>query len=84
MATDPVIRDGVEHAPDAAWFIARLPEVAVAIPVPSPCVNICRIDAGSGLCVGCRRTIDEIAGWSRLGDAQKCIVWARLPGRAGA
>jgi len=30
--------------------------------VASPCVDICRLDA-EGLCVGCRRTLDEIAEW---------------------
>ena len=34
--------------------------------VASPCVNVCRMHAGSGWCEGCLRTIDEIAAWSRL------------------
>ena len=38
--------------------------------VPSPCVNVCRLDA-QGLCIGCRRTLDEIAEWSRAGDARR-------------
>lgn len=50
-------------------------------PVPSPCINVCRLDEATGLCVGCRRTIDEIAGWSRFDDRQKREVWARLEGR---
>ena len=50
--------------------------------VPSPCVNICRMDAASGLCEGCRRTLDEIANWSLLPDAAKRAVWAQLPGRS--
>jgi len=39
--------------------------------VPSPCVNVCRMDAANGLCVGCARTLDEIASWSTLDDAQR-------------
>jgi len=35
--------------------------------VASPCVNICKIDAVSGLCFGCRRTIAEIARWGGHG-----------------
>ena len=31
--------------------------------VASPCINVCRMDARSGLCDGCYRTIDEIAAW---------------------
>ena len=41
--------------------------------VPSPCINVCRIDAASGLCVGCARTLDEIAAWSSLDDAGKRV-----------
>jgi hypothetical protein len=49
--------------------------------VPSPCVNVCRIHDGSGLCEGCARTLDEIARWSVMGDDDKRAVWARLPAR---
>lgn len=43
-------------------------------PVASPCNNVCRIDADSGWCLGCWRSIDEIAGWSRLDEAGKQAV----------
>ena len=33
---------------------------------PSPCINVCRMDAASGLCEGCARTLAEIAGWLSL------------------
>ena len=52
-----------------------------AAPVPSPCINVCRISAATGLCEGCRRTLDEIAAWSRLSDADKRAVWALLEQR---
>jgi predicted Fe-S protein YdhL (DUF1289 family) len=39
-------------------------------PVPSPCVDICRLNA-QGLCVGCRRTIEEITEWSRASEARR-------------
>jgi predicted Fe-S protein YdhL (DUF1289 family) len=35
----------------------------------------------SGHCVGCGRTIDEIALWSLLDDDDKRAVWAMLPAR---
>jgi uncharacterized protein len=44
-------------------------------PVPSPCINVCRMDAATGLCEGCLRTIGEIAGWSKLDDAAKLAIW---------
>lgn len=50
-------------------------------PPPSPCINICRMDERSGLCEGCLRTIDEIAGWSTLDEAQKRAVWDSIDSR---
>lgn len=40
------------------------------------------MDADKGWCAGCWRTLDEIAAWSRMGDADKYAVLALLPGRA--
>jgi predicted Fe-S protein YdhL (DUF1289 family) len=42
----------------------------IEAPVASPCVDVCRLDA-QGLCIGCRRTIDEIAEWSRATEARR-------------
>jgi len=50
-------------------------------PVPSPCINVCRMDEGTGLCVGCARTIDEIVAWSTLSDEDKRAVWDSLDQR---
>jgi uncharacterized protein len=47
-------------------------------PVPSPCTSVCRIDAASGWCEGCLRTLDEVAAWSVLDDAAKRAVWLEL------
>ena len=49
--------------------------------VPSPCINVCRMDASSGWCEGCLRTIDEIAGWSLYADDEKRAVWDALEAR---
>ncbi|WP_457329869.1 DUF1289 domain-containing protein [Rhizobacter sp. P5_C2] len=49
-----------------------------AVAVPSPCVNICRMEAASGLCAGCWRTIDEIAAWSKMDDEGKRQVWQAI------
>lgn len=51
--------------------------------VPSPCISICRIDAASGLCEGCSRTLDEIAAWAAMDDAARRAVWRELPARGG-
>lgn len=50
--------------------------------LPSPCVSVCRMDAESGLCEGCLRTIDEIAGWGMLDTEGKRAVWLRIEQRA--
>ena len=51
--------------------------------VPSPCISVCRMDAATGLCEGCFRTLDEIAGWSRASEEDKLATWHRLLQRAG-
>ena len=50
-------------------------------PVPSPCVNVCEMDATTGWCAGCLRTLDEIACWSLLDDDEKDAVWVELDAR---
>jgi predicted Fe-S protein YdhL (DUF1289 family) len=49
--------------------------------VASPCVNICRLDA-QGLCIGCRRTLSEIAEWSQASDARRLEILVALKTRA--
>jgi len=49
--------------------------------VPSPCINVCKMNPDTGLCEGCLRTLDEIAAWSGLSAPRKHAVLARLPAR---
>jgi uncharacterized protein len=46
--------------------------------VASPCISVCRMDEASGLCTGCLRTLDEVATWSLLDDAEKLAVWVQI------
>jgi predicted Fe-S protein YdhL (DUF1289 family) len=39
------------------------------------------MDARTGLCRGCFRTLDEIAAWSVLDDEARRAVMAALPAR---
>jgi predicted Fe-S protein YdhL (DUF1289 family) len=55
--------------------------VGAACTTPSPCINICRMDAATGYCEGCLRTIDEIACWSGYTDEDKLAVLAKLAAR---
>jgi len=52
--------------------------------VPSPCINVCRMDAATGWCEGCQRTLAEIGAWSGLNDTDKRAVWKALPARREA
>ena len=49
--------------------------------VPSPCIGICRMDAATGWCEGCHRTLDEIGAWSALGEDARRAVWRVLAQR---
>jgi predicted Fe-S protein YdhL (DUF1289 family) len=49
--------------------------------VASPCVSICEMSAHNGFCVGCYRTLDEIAAWSVLDAAAKRAIVEALPAR---
>lgn len=49
--------------------------------VPSPCVGVCKMVEATGLCAGCYRTLDEIARWSRMGDADKLVIWQQVEAR---
>ena len=50
--------------------------------IESPCQKICMIHPGAKICIGCGRTPEEIAGWSRFDAAERARIAAELPGRA--
>lgn len=50
-------------------------------PIATPCVKVCAVDGRSGFCLGCRRTLAEIAGWARLSDEERSAIMADLPHR---
>jgi predicted Fe-S protein YdhL (DUF1289 family) len=60
---------------------ARLVAAGRGGDVPSPCVSICRMSSATELCIGCFRTLDEIALWGRMDDASKHQVWRSIAGR---
>ena len=49
----------------------------------SPCMNVCAIGA-DGLCSGCLRNLQEIAGWLAMSAAEQWLVMARLEERWAA
>lgn len=41
--------------------------------VTSPCTNVCQLDENK-VCIGCFRTVNEIASWTKYTDAEKILV----------
>ena len=50
-------------------------------PIKTPCIQVCVIDGESGLCLGCYRQLNEVAGWARLTDAERDAIMVALPAR---
>ncbi len=51
--------------------------------IATPCVMVCTVDGTSGLCLGCFRTLPEIATWSRMSDEERAKIMSELNGRKG-
>ena len=51
------------------------------VQVPSPCINVCQMDQQSGLCLGCRRTLQEIAEWLEMTPEAKLATLDRVEAR---
>jgi predicted Fe-S protein YdhL (DUF1289 family) len=54
---------------------------AIPAPIKTPCVKVCVVDGESGLCLGCYRTLSEVAGWARLSDEERDAILAELADR---
>lgn len=39
--------------------------------VKSPCVEVCFLNFEQGMCMGCKRTLNEIENWSSMSTEQK-------------
>lgn len=50
------------------------PSSPVAATVASPCVGVCSIDRETRFCLGCWRSMEEIAHWSRYDDPRRLEV----------
>lgn len=46
--------------------------------VPSPCINVCQLNEAGTHCIGCHRSVEEIANWSKYSNAQKHAVLDRI------
>jgi hypothetical protein len=52
-------------------------------PIVTPCVKVCIVDGESGLCLGCYRTLGEVASWSSYSETDRHEIMAALPARRG-
>ncbi|BAO88576.1 DUF1289 domain-containing protein [Caballeronia cordobensis] len=53
-------------------------------PVGSPCTDVCKLDAESGLCLGCFRSREEIKTFRSMDDAAKLALFDALLARRAA
>lgn len=53
----------------------------MSTPIPTPCIKVCVMNDAAGLCAGCGRTLDEIARWGTMADAERTRIMAALPER---
>lgn len=47
----------------------------------TPCIAVCFIDPKSDLCLGCGRTLPEIARWHGMASVERLAIMAALPQR---
>lgn len=74
----------IDHRPALIEQARILLEAAATSPGPvrSPCMSVCRMDAATGLCEGCLRTLDEIARWADMDTPDRLDVWQQVGRRA--
>lgn len=47
----------------------------------SPCIKLCTLDSERRLCLGCGRTLAEIAGWSSFSEEERSRIMGQLSAR---
>ncbi len=47
----------------------------------TPCTGVCTIEPQSGLCLGCGRTLPEVARWGRISEEERLTIMTTLPAR---
>lgn len=59
--------------------VISMPDVA-STPVSSPCVQVCALNADR-VCIGCGRSLGEIAEWGAATDARRRAIRAEAARR---
>ena len=52
--------------------------------IESPCVQVCVLHPEARICLGCYRSGDEIAGWSKMTPEERRKIMDELPTRAAS
>lgn len=51
------------------------------VEIESPCTKVCMLHPETRLCLGCKRSGDEIARWSRMSPEERRAIMSALPDR---
>jgi predicted Fe-S protein YdhL (DUF1289 family) len=49
--------------------------------IATPCIKVCTLDRSSGRCLGCGRTLSEIAHWTSMDELERLTIMRDLPAR---
>ncbi|MCC6789566.1 MAG: DUF1289 domain-containing protein [Hyphomonadaceae bacterium] len=50
-------------------------------PISTPCIKVCAVSGLTSQCIGCGRTLQEIARWGAMDETERKAIMARLPER---
>jgi len=50
-------------------------------PISTPCIKVCAVSGQTGTCIGCGRTLQEIARWGAMTELERQAIMAELPAR---
>ncbi|MBP6689514.1 MAG: DUF1289 domain-containing protein [Hyphomonadaceae bacterium] len=53
-------------------------------PISTPCIRVCAVSGMTNQCVGCGRTLPEIARWGAMDETERRAIMAELPARLAA
>jgi uncharacterized protein len=49
--------------------------------IASPCIDVCDVDSTGQFCIGCGRSMDEIARWLTVSDEERRAIIETLSER---
>ena len=49
--------------------------------IETPCIKVCTLDSKTLLCTGCGRSLEEIARWGSMSEAERQAIMRTLAAR---